>query len=273
MNSVKIFEALGEVDDELVERADRPLPHQNRHEVVKRMLVIAACLALVVSLSIGGAMMFGHKDVEVPKANELWEDNLMPSKPRVYFNSFEDFISYANDTENQTVPVSPEAIIDFSSIVTSYDSLEISCVDSDQATCYGILYDGSFKIVVWYYSTPEKASLSFDYHIRNEEKNEIPYNSINDFENLEPRKKLVYASIDDVELVYWLGYTNHYSNERTIGSLRFVMGNFVITIERVGVDEYDESYGEIVTSLNPDYGATDDSVIEMLDKIKALIPQ
>jgi hypothetical protein len=268
MNSVKIFEALGEVDDELVERADRPLPHQNRHEIVKRMLVIAACLALVVSLSVGGAMM---RDENMSGANN--GEGMTPATPTVRFDNFEDFVSYANDTENQTVPVAPKAIIDFSSIVTAYDSLKISCVNSDQATCYGILYDGSFNIVVWYYSTPEKASRSFDYHIRNEEKNEIPYNSINDFENLEPRKKLVYASIDDVELVYWLRYTNHYSNERTVGLLRFVIGNFVITIERVGVDEYDESYGEIVTSLNPDYGATDDSVIEMLDKIKALIPQ
>ena len=281
MNSVKIFEALGEVDDELVERADRPLPHQNRHEIVKRMLVIAACLALVVSISVGGAMMFGHKDVEVPEnpgadngAEEETKDSISPYAKK-NFSTLDEFEAYIYDESSQDkdndLTIFPENYIDFSSIIPADEWKSIVLHGKrthSYESSYQFLHDSGL-LLYFIHSKSPKTTVRYSGVIEDDFHNEPIYQSLTEIENIE-KQGYYRFNIGGNEIIYGIKP----NDKRVSYYIAIVVEDF--HIEMVGFcaeDPETDAQSELYKALAPQYGATDESIIEMLDKIKALIPQ
>lgn len=286
MNSVKIFEALGEVDDELVERADRPLPHQNRHEIVKRMLVIAACLALVVSLSIGGAMMMRDankfpedKPQEAPQDPPKQSDiDLGSSDYSLHFSTLDEFENYISDKENQRpyYKVDNEAYIDFNSIVPNSEIVNIHIMGNNYylyryyAENQTDIYTG-FGIQV---NKEEDNRTQIERGINNGVFNETPYCSIDELREITPTdRQYTYSKIGNHTLLW---YDSNIDESDDFSGLGLYVGDYCITFfweADYTKDDYTPTQYEFLSTIVPAYGATDESIIEMLDKIKALIPQ
>lgn len=278
MNSVKIFEALGEVDDELVERADRPLPHQNRHEIVKRMLVIAACLALVVSLSIGGAMMFGREDVEVPSDvgeekvpidfNECW------GVQEEHFSNLNDLKKYISDKDNQTIKMD-DIYIEFNSIISDSEIVDTSVRDTNW---YRVEYINKDENIPYSIAIDvrnhEKHKINLDKMKENGVTNKIPCKSVDELMKLKTSTSLcnIHAKFGEYDVLYYRGV-----NRDNFKSIRILVNGYRIELkwfdDEYSEDDYTTAQYEFLRAIVPEYGATDESIIEMLDKIKALIPQ
>ena len=277
MTNKNIFNAIRSVDEELILGAStsEKAPGAKR-KILLKALTSAAAVILVISLSIGGAMMIGREDVEVPKDNNNSDET--DRRSSVTFHDFTDFENYMNNPDEQYeyCRFSSDKYIDFDSIIPNSEITQITI----GSNLYWALYGTNCEIQIEQIgddidSIKNKETLwkIIGYALEDGDINETPYDSIEIIETLkyEPQwryTKFLWFKIDGCDIIYY--YSNW--NKEIIRVNLIVDGYNIHILWPVWRKELDSNMEAFYKALNPSFGATDDSVIEMLDKIKALIP-
>ena len=279
MNASKFSNALGSINESYINEAITYTAGK-KSKIWKGLVTIAACLALVVSLSVGGAMMIGREDVEVPEKpeangglNDEQSEIVEQPYPDIFFSNLDELRKYMSDKDNQTIKID-NMYIDFNSIIPDSEIAEISVrrtnwyqieyIKKNDSIPYNIAID---------VMNHEKYDMDLDGMKENDVTNEIPCKSIDELKDFTSSSTLnfVHAKLGKYDLVYYRGV-----NVDNFESLIILINGYRIEVrwfENYTIDDYTPAQSEFLSALVPAYGATDDSVIEMLDKIKALIPQ
>ena len=279
MNASKFSNALGNVGESYVDEAVS-YTAKKKNKIWKGLVTIAACLALVVSLSVGGAMMFGREDVEMPEKPEAdvglngeQSEIVEQPFPDIFFSNLDELRKYMSDKDSQTIKID-NMYIDFNSIIPDSEIAEISVrrtnwyqieyIKKNDSIPYNIAID---------VMNHERYGMDLDGMKENDVTNEIPCKSIDELKDFTSASTLnfVHAKLGKYDLVYYRGV-----NVDNFESLIILINGYRIEVrwfENYTIDDYTPAQSEFLSALVPAYGATDESVIEMLDKIKALIPQ
>ncbi|MBR3714985.1 MAG: hypothetical protein IKM18_03675 [Clostridia bacterium] len=278
MTNKNIFNAIRSIDEELILGAStsEKAPGAKR-KILLKALTSAAAVILVISLSIGGAMMFGREDIEVP--SDVGEEkvpidfNASHGLPTEYFANLDDLREYINDKENQTVKMDDIFVIDFNSIISDSEIVKISAtytnrysvkyVNKDENIPYSIAID-----VMKY----EKHKINLDKMKENGVTNKIPCKSVDELMKLKTSTSLcnIHAKFKEYDVLYYRGV-----NRDNFMSIIILVNGYRIDLhwfEEYNEDDYTTAQYEFLRAIVPEYGATDESIIEMLDKIKVLIP-
>ncbi len=273
MNSIKIFEALGEVDDELIERAGNSCaPAKNKRAgVLKKTLLAAACVMLVVSLSVGGAMMMDEMP-ESPGTNNGWSGEESEkdwlnnggwengSSIKMFY-SIEEFDAYRNGPENIEGTNSyfdNSLYVDFDSIIPNS---EIEVVLLYHYDAYGIRY-----------FSDENYSMSMDCYIDEDfVLSETEWNNkyimdcrIEDLNDVRSGDNNYIFVVDGIEVLYQINKNSY--GEISVSSIAFVIGNRVFAIYEPFFANT-PSQREFINAFKTEAGTS-----AMLNRIKALIP-
>ena len=223
-------------------------------------LVLITLLAVIVGCTINEEAANDNKNNYDP-AVELEDTS-------VYFSSLQDFKEYINNKEKQTpeAPMDVNAYMDFNSIIPDSEITEIVV---RRENYYSVRYDnnGDFYYVFAYKATGTIAD-EVDEILKETPDliNKQPYDSIEKLKDVKEKSYYIWVDLGDYEIVYLCS-----TDTKQIFQLGVRIDG---SLFKVRMENYSSSAQEsFVKALNPDYGATDDSVIAMLDKIKALIPK
>ncbi|MBP3334072.1 MAG: hypothetical protein J6M35_08525 [Clostridia bacterium] len=280
MNASKFSNALGNVGESYVDEAVS-YTAKKKNKIWKGLVTIAACLALVVSLSVGGAMMFGHEDVEVPenpgadngeaeRPGEKPKYESPEPAPNFTFEDLQSFLKFINSDKNDPSSkqyFNPKFYVDFSPII--YDN-EIDFIASYYAKGgdLRVSYSGEDDLSIYYgYGTYGEGR--FESHKESCVKKHPKYKVYNTLSDVPENTEFFIYNRDDNYILYetW--------KSSTVGDgarISFMIGEYYFMLYASLPAETD-SEQELLSAFIPELGATDESVIEMLDKIKALIPQ
>ncbi len=203
----------------------------------------------------------------IPEENP---DDLI-KEPILEFSSINEFKTYINNTSEQKEEyrISFDDYINLNSILS--DS-ECKCVlfqknlTQKYKNSYYIKYNNNLEVYVAHLNkeTPIKEVLS-------DAIKETVYTSISDFDSIDKRGLYPFL-INNIEMAYGVVFGEEVKSDFEVNMCAVIVDDYFIQISGLNEENVSETYEELVTSLIPDYGATDDSVIAMLDKIKALIP-
>ncbi|MBE6608807.1 MAG: hypothetical protein E7633_09670 [Ruminococcaceae bacterium] len=233
-------------------------------------------IALLILFTLVFSLLSCEATVEEPKTdseeNLTQNDEEKPSeKPdkNVYFNNIADFKDYISNKENQSKNrlIDANKYIELDSIIPNDEVTRIS-VDGNNA--YSIIAgDITVQIV---YPAHKTVREDADEYIKNFPKliNHTPYDSLSIIKDIKDNTEYVWIDLEKYEMIYTRSY-NDENNVTEISYCWFVIDNYWLCMR---IEDHNSSAQEsFVKALNPAYGATDDSVIAMLDKIKALIPK
>ena len=203
-------------------------------------------------------------------------DNHISPYAQKSFSTLDEFKAYVYDESSQDkendLTISPEDYIDFSSIIPADEWKSIVLhgkrTHSYQSS-YQFLHDSGLLLYFIHSKSPvptEKYNgvIEHDFH------HEPIYQSLTEIESIE-KQGYYRFNIGGNEIIYGIDSNN---DKRICYYIAIVVEDFYIEI--VGFcaeDPETDAQKELYKALAPQYGATDDSVIEMLDKIKALIPK
>ena len=124
-------------------------------------------------------------------------------------------------------------------------------------------------LLYFIHSKSPKTTVRYSGVIEDDFHNEPIYQSLTEIENIE-KQGYYRFNIGGNEIIYGIKP----NDKRVSYYIAIVVEDF--HIEMVGFcaeDPETDAQSELYKALAPQYGATDESIIEMLDKIKALIPQ
>ncbi|MBE6608080.1 MAG: hypothetical protein E7633_05965 [Ruminococcaceae bacterium] len=213
-----------------------------------------------------------HSDsIELPI---LGEEGAGDDDPDFDFEDMQSFLDYLNSDKNTpsvagSSYLNPKAYVDFSSIIPNEEAIYI-CSYNAKEQYYFVVYetevgDMPFGVDVsigykdYFVDYFQKYK---DYWIANYK----VYNSLKDV----PKDAERFAcDIDGNYLLYGLYSYNGYGD---VAEVIFMLGDYYFKIYTASPLS-SVAQQELLNALFPSLGATDDSVIAMLDKIKALIPK
>ncbi len=284
MTSKNIFNAIRNIDEKLILDAS---PSENKlsakKKILLKVLTSVAAVILVISLSIGGVMM-RRDGVEAPEdadkdLGEPSKDNILSVDHSEYFSSLDEFKSYINDKEQQSkhCPIDDGVYVDFSSILPDSEIKEITAYFHNWYDVRYAVKDDSipYGLSIDFITTPtrEKYDYNVEEMIKSGALSETPLKSISEIEDYKATTSYTRVEIGEYTLFY---YTYLYSNPDQFDNFVVFINDYRIDInwnDKLSIDDYTPEQSEFLSAIVPEYGATDGSVIAMLDKIKALIPE
>ncbi|MBE6606995.1 MAG: hypothetical protein E7633_00360 [Ruminococcaceae bacterium] len=226
----------------------------------------------------------------VPNEEDTYKDLGEPEIPDIdvdysrYFQDIDSFKSYINDKEKQSkhCPIDDGVYVDFSSILPDSEIEEIAArYHNWYDVRYSVKNDSIFYgLSIAFVTTPtrEKYDYNVEEMIKSGALNETPIKSISELKDYKATTAYTWVEIGEYTLFY--PYNTNYDfrepdNGHKFDNFSVFINDYQITIQwnhKLSADDYTPEQSEFLSALVPDYGATNDSVIEMLNKIKALIP-
>ncbi|MBE6608971.1 MAG: hypothetical protein E7633_10520 [Ruminococcaceae bacterium] len=217
-------------------------------------------------------------DINDDEKNEEEKEDSKPSGEdpdySEYFSNLDDFKNYISNKENQSkhCPIDDGVYVDFSSILPDSEIKQISVlfhnyyyvnyIEKNDDIFFGLSF--SFKTS----PTKEKYDYTVEEMIKSGALNETPIKSISELKDYKATTGYTWVEIGEYNLLY---YDNKSLSEFTI-----TINDYIVSIlwnNELSADDYTSAQSEFLSALVSEYGATNESVIEMLDKIKALIPK
>ena len=246
---------------------------------MKKLCIFLILIALLV-VSAGCAQNEEDTDKDL---GEPYEEEVLVIKSK-RFSNLDSFKSYINNKEKQSkhCPIDDGVYVDFSSILP--DS-EIEQIAAKYHNWYSVQYaeknDSIFYgLSIDFVTTPtrEKYDYNVEGMIKSGALNETPIKSISELKDYKATTAYTWVEIGEYTLFYPFN-TNYNLRDPNSGhkfdNFSVFINDYQITIQwnhKLSADDYTPEQSEFLSALVSEYGATDDSVIEMLDKIKALIP-
>lgn len=182
------------------------------------------------------------------------------------FSTLDDFKEYIYDEENRDeyYHVDGDSYIDFDSIISNSEIFEL-----------GIL--GKNWYWVFYINEKQSGADNFVMTVRKYDKNPISESDVEtSCGSMDELREIKLVTSDYVKLELE-NYTVLYFGTATgMNMLSVYIDGYVVRfswLPNYSIDDYTAEQAAFLSAVVPEYGATDDSVIAMLDKIKALIPQ
>ena len=207
-----------------------------------------------------------------------YEDDACHDDHSEYFSNLDEFKSYINDKENQSemCPIDDGVYVDFSSIIPNSQIRQISAIYHNY---YNVEYIGKNDDIpygIWFSFITTPTREKYDYNIEKMIKsgalNEMPIKSMSELKDYKATTAYTWVEIGEYTLFY---YTYLHSNPDKFDNFVVFINDYKINInwnDKLSIDDYTPAQAAFLSAVVPQYGATDDSVIAMLDKIKALIP-
>ena len=181
------------------------------------------------------------------------------------FSTLDDFKEHINDEENRDeyYQVDGDAYIDFDSIISDSEIFEL-----------GIL--GKNWYWVFYINEKQSGTDNFIMSVRKCDKDFVSELSAEiSCSSMDELREIELATFDWVTLKLD-NYTVLYAGTATgMEMLSVYIDGYLVRfswLPNYSIDDYTPEQSEFLSAVVPEYGATDDSVIAMLDRIKALIP-
>ena len=247
---------------------------------MKKLCIFLILIALLV-VSAGCAQNKEDTDKDL---GEPYEEEVLVIKSK-RFSNLDSFKSYINNKEKQSkhCPIDDGVYVDFSSILP--DS-EIKVIKAKYHNWYSVQYAEkndsiSYGLFVDFITTPtrEKYDYNVEEMIKSGALNETPIKSISELKDYKATTAYTWIEIGEYTLFYPFN-TNYNLRDPNSGhkfdNFSVFINDYQITVQwnhKLSADDYTPAQSEFLSALVSEYGATDDSVIAMLDKIKALIPK
>lgn len=288
MTAKKFSNALGNISENYIEEAVSYTAKKKNNAWIK-WVPIAACICIIVGgIFAAPAIMelFEEEDPMVDKdlgePEEMGTDHADNSE---YFLNPNEFKNYISNKESQSkfCPMDDNVYVELDSIIPNsqikqivakfHNWYSVRYAVKNNTTFYGLSVD--------FITTPtrEKYDCNVEEMIKSGALNETPLKSISELEDYKATTAYTWVEIGEYTLFYPFNtsYDFHeHDNGHKFDNFSVFINDYKITVHwncELSIDDYTPEQSEFLSALVPEYGATDDSVIAMLDRIKALIPQ
>ncbi len=245
---------------------------------MKKLIALLMLFTLVFSLFSCEAI------VEKPKTDEEKNQDNSENKheddqptAEVFYNH-EDFLAYMNNVEKQVYArhICANDYVNLDTIIPMEEFAEIALPGSADCSSsrYTLTGNGkshrlSFSIRIIVVKTVDGINQYMDYTTP---KNDIPYTSLDEIDLSNITEKGWYnLKLGEYDISY--GISCDISGKYYVDTILFFIDNFCFNVDSMCSQEFLPGQEAFVKAINPEFGATDDSVIAMLNKIKALIPK
>lgn len=242
---------------------------------MKKLCIFLILTALLV-VSAGCVPKEQGKDLGEP--SEMGTDHNDNSE---YFSNLDEFKSYINNKEKQSkhCPIDDGVYVDFSSILPDSEIEEIAArYHNWYSVRYAVKNDSiPYGLSIDFVTTPtrEKYDYNVEKMIESGALSETSIKSISELKDYKATTAYTWVEIGEYTLFYYNNLHSKPDNGRKFDDFDVIINGYQINIqwnEKLSIDDYTPEQSEFLSALVPEYGATDDSVTAMLDKIKALIP-
>ena len=246
---------------------------------MKKLCIFLILIALlVVSAGCAPKEQDSDKDLGIP---EMGTDHADRSE---YFSNFDEFKNYISNKASQSkwCPIDDGVYVDLSSIIPNSQIKQIAAkfhnwysvryAVKNNTTFYGLSVD--------FITTPtrEKYDYNVEEMIKSGALNETPIKSMSELKDYKATTAYTWVEIGEYTLFYPFNTSYDFhepDNGHKFNNFTVLIDDYNINIqwnEKLSIDDYTPEQSEFLSALVPQYGATDDSVTAMLDRIKALIP-
>ena len=255
-------------------------PQIERNNYMKKLCIFLILITLLVA-SAGCAPNEEDTDKELGEPSTVDVDVADRSE---YFSNLDEFKNYINNKENQSkyCPIDDGVYVDLSSILPDSEIEEIAArYHNWYDVRYAVKKDSIFYgLSIAFVTTPtiEKYDYNVEEMIKSGALNETPIKSISELKDYKATTAYTWVEIGEYTLFYPFN-TNYDFREPDNGhkfdNFSVFINDYQITIQwnhKLSADDYTPEQSEFLSALVSEYGATDDTVIAMLNRIKALIP-
>ena len=215
---------------------------------------------------------------EAENENETKNETENEQPTAEVFYNHEDFLAYMNNVKKQVYArhICANDYVNLDSIIPMEEFGEFALPGSFDCSSsrYTLIGNGksnprNFSIRISVVKTADGINQYMAYPTP---KNDIPYTSLNELDISNITEKGWYnLKLGEYDIFY--GISCGISGKYSVDTILFFIDNFRFDVDTMQPQEFLSGQEAFVKALNPELGATDDSVIEMLDKIKALIPK